>query len=239
MNRPSHHSPAHPMRWRGPLPTERPQDDMVRRLAIINCIVFAFVNVLQNPLNGHLLMSKYWLTADSLAAGQWWRLVTHMFLHGGTMHLVANMLALYSFGRVVEDELGGVRTLIIYFAGGIAGGLLQCGLANELPLVGASGGVFAVVMAFCWMRWNLKVTLLLGFVIPLHLKGRTFTYGLLGASLVLGWWYSGDVSSVMGQIGHWAHLGGGLMGLALGRFFFGPAIKPFFPVRWGGGDIEG
>jgi len=207
---------------------------MVKRLVIINCLVFAFVNVLHHQHTAELLMSKYWLTEGALRAGQWWRLVTHMFLHGDALHLVANMLALYSFGRVVEDELGGVRTLIIFFVGGIVGGVLQCELAGQLPLVGASGGVFAVVTAFCWMRWNLKVTLLLGFVIPLHLRGRSLTYGLLGASLVLGWWYSGDVSSLMGRIGHWAHLGGGLAGLALGRWFFGPAIKPFFPQYWGG-----
>lgn len=219
------------MRWRGPLPAEKPKDDMVRKLAIINCIVFALTHVLVHPAAGHELMSKYWLSSSTLADGQWWRLVTHMFLHGGTFHLVANMVALYSFGRVVEDEAGGLRTLVVFFAGGIVGGLMQCWLGGDLPLVGASGGVFAVVVAFCWLRWNLKVTLLLGFVIPLHLKGQTFTYGLLGASLLLGVWYRGDTSTMMGTIGHWAHLGGGLAGLGLARYFFGPPVKPFFPQR--------
>lgn len=83
--------------------------------------------------------------------GEYWRIVTSMFLHAGTDHIFSNMLILYFVGIEVERRFGHLRMLLLYFASGIAGNLLS--LAAELRMhevwrsLGASGAVFGVVAA--------------------------------------------------------------------------------------------
>jgi len=187
----------------------------------LNILAFVLVDWV-HPLVGNAIFRQYGLSLESLELGWIWTLVTHMFLHGGLLHLGANMIALYSFGRVVENVAGVRRLLMVYFLGGIAGGLLQVFLTPTTLLVGASGGVFAVIVVFCWMNWSEYVRLLLVFVIPLNVKGRALMMGLLGGSLLLGLWaqFAPESAGVVGMIGHWAHLGGGLVGLVFGGVWF-------------------
>lgn len=217
----SHESPQYPFRWRGPLPNRGAKEGAVRWLVILNVLVFVLVDWV-HPLVGNALYLQYGLSRETLEAGRIYTLVTHMFLHGGLLHLGANMIALYSFGRVVENVVGVRRLLIVYLLGGIGGGLLQVILTPSILLVGASGGVIAVIVAFCWMNWSEPVRLLLVFVIPLNLKGRSLAIGLLGGSLLFGLWaeFAPASAGVIAIIGHWAHLGGGLVGLAFGAVWF-------------------
>ncbi len=218
MPEPSHESPQYPLRWRGPLPDRGAREGAVRWLVILNVLVF----VLVDWVPGNAIYYLYGLSRETLEEGRIYTLVTHMFLHGGLLHLGANMIALYSFGRVVENVAGVRRLIIVYTLGGIVGGLLQVFLTPTILLVGASGGVFAVVLAFCWMNWSEHVHLLLVFVIPLKVKGRALAIGLLGGSVLLGLWaqFAPASAGVVGMIGHWAHLGGGLVGFAFGAVWF-------------------
>lgn len=79
-------------------------------------------------------------------AGQWWRLVTSMFLHGGIVHLALNGWGFFQLGALFETWLGSIRLLLVYFASGIAGSLASA-YFSEVPSVGASGAIFGVLGA--------------------------------------------------------------------------------------------
>jgi len=83
------------------------------------------------------------LARDPVFAGEWWRLVSAMFLHGGADHLVGNMIVLYIVGIACEHALGLARTAFVYFAAGIAGSLFSL-LVSPGPSVGASGAIFGL-----------------------------------------------------------------------------------------------
>lgn len=82
----------------------------------------------------------------AVAAGEYWRLVTSMFLHGGIAHLLLNGFALYQLGALFETWLGSTRLLITYFVTGIAGSLASILWTNS-PSVGASGAIFGLLGA--------------------------------------------------------------------------------------------
>ena len=84
----------------------------------------------------------------NLALVRPWTIVTYMFLHGGLMHLLFNMLALFFFGPRVEDRLGSRNFAWLYFLSGISGALLSLALSRGSPIIGASAGVFGVMLAF-------------------------------------------------------------------------------------------
>ena len=82
----------------------------------------------------------------AVLAGEYWRLVTSMFLHGGLLHVAVNAWALYQLGALFEIWLGSIRLLITYFVTGIAGSLASI-LWTTGPSVGASGAIFGVLGA--------------------------------------------------------------------------------------------
>ena len=133
-----------------------------------------------------------------------WQLLTYGFLHGGFLHLAFNMLGLYMFGPDIE-RLFGSRFFAAYWFACVAAAavahLLVTGGAGgpPAPTVGASGGVFGVLLAFGWYFPHRKVLLLIP---PIPLPARVFV-ALYGAiELYLG------VTSSMSGIAHFAHLGG-------------------------------
>ena len=136
-----------------------------------------------------------------------WQFVSYMFLHGGVIHLLVNCLGLYFAGREVETVCGPRHMLGIYFSGGILGGILQLLLsASGAPLVGASGGVCAVVLAFTTILPELEITALLFFVIPVRMRAKWLGRGLIGTSILFA------LTGFEGSIGHMAHLGGAMTG---------------------------
>ena len=82
----------------------------------------------------------------AVAEGQYWRLVTSMFLHGGIAHLLLNGYALFQLGALFETWLGSIRLLITYFLTGVAGSIASI-LWTEGPSVGASGAIFGLLGA--------------------------------------------------------------------------------------------
>ena len=136
-----------------------------------------------------------------------WQLVTYAFLHAGFMHIFVNMFALWMFGSPLERYWGRGRYLVYYFACVIAAGVVQltsthlAGL-NEATL-GASGGIFGLLLAFGFYFPRQKVILLL---LPIPISAWLFVtlYGAL--ELVLG------VTGMESDVAHFAHLGGMLGG---------------------------
>ena len=139
---------------------------------------------------------------------------TSMFLHGGLMHLLGNMLFLYIFGDNVEDSFGHIPYLIFYIFCGIGSGLVHVlfNLHSSLPAIGASGAISGVMGAYAVLFPRAKVLMLFFiFLIPIP------------AVFVLGYWFVLQFLSGIGQFGAsatggvawWAHVGGFLMGMSV------------------------
>ncbi len=142
-------------------------------------------------------------------------ILTAMFLHGGWMHLIGNMLFLYIFGDNLEEELGHGRFLVFYLACGVVAGLAQV-LADPrsaVPMVGASGAVAGVLGGYLLLFPRARVDVLLIFII-------FFRIIPVPAWMMLGLWFGlqifqGWFTGTAGGVAHWAHAGGFAVGLLL------------------------
>ncbi|MBI1965063.1 MAG: rhomboid family intramembrane serine protease [Betaproteobacteria bacterium] len=133
-----------------------------------------------------------------------WQIVTYGFLHGSLMHILFNMFAVYMFGGEVERVIGPKRYLNLYFGAVITAALTQIAVqsiagADPLPTVGASGGVFGLLLAFGLFFPN-RIILLLIPPVPLPARLLVVLYGAL--ELFLG------VTGTQQGVAHFAHLGG-------------------------------
>jgi membrane associated rhomboid family serine protease len=135
-----------------------------------------------------------------------WQLITYMFLHGGFMHLFFNMLMLSMFGMELENSWGSRKFLAMYLGAGIAAGLANLFIAPLLtgsgPTIGASGGVYAVLVAFAMMFPDRYVYLY--FFVPVRAKYLISFFILLEL-------FNG-ISGTSDGIAHIAHLGGAILG---------------------------
>lgn len=127
-----------------------------------------------------------------------WTVVTYMFLHGGLMHIGFNMLALFFFGPRVEDRMGAKRFTLMYFLSGISGALLSTALAPGAALVGASAGVFGVMMCFAHY-WPHE---------PIHIWGIIPVPARLLVILTTLFAVWSGFGGRGGNVAHFAHLGG-------------------------------
>ena len=164
---------------------------VVRVLLAANIVVF----FLQMTLRG---FDYAFVFVPQLVLVRPWTLVTYMFLHGGLGHVFFNMLALFFFGPRVEDRLGSRRFTTLYFLSGIAGALLSFLFAPNAPIIGASGAVFGVTLAFAYY-WPDTIIHIWG-VIPVPARILVILYGLF--SLFSGFGGARD------NVAHFAHLGG-------------------------------
>ena len=143
-------------------------------------------------------------------------LVTHMFLHGGWMHLIGNMLFLWIFGDNLEEAMGRIGFLLFYLGSGLAAAALQIAAdpLSGAPMVGASGAVAGVMGGYLLLYPKARVDVLLFFVI-------FFRVFVLRAWIVLGLWFGLQLVSGVstptegGGVAYWAHIGGFLAGLVL------------------------
>ena len=115
----------------------------VQRLIIANVLMFFVEMTAPGIINALALQPRFVVTEP-------WTLVTYMFLHDprGITHILFNMFALYMFGSRVEERMGGSRFLTLYFISGLAGALLSIILAPRSAVIGASGAIFGIMLAF-------------------------------------------------------------------------------------------
>ena len=122
-------------------------------LIIINIIVYA-VTMLTGTVNE---FSNY---APAVRSGEYYRLITSMFLHGGPLHIAFNMYALYILGAQLEGVLGKVKYIIIYLLSGISGSLLSMTFnGSTTASIGASGAIFGLMGAMLYFGWYYRVYL--------------------------------------------------------------------------------
>ena len=146
-----------------------------------------------------------------------WQLLTYGFLHGDVMHLAFNMFMLWMFGKELEGQMGSQRFLIYYMTGVVGAGIVQLIVAGTqggiYPTVGASGGVFSLLLAF-GMTFPNRMIMLLFPPIPMKAKYMVILFGVM--ELYLG------VSGSAPGVANFAHLGGMLFGFVLLRYWSKP-----------------
>jgi membrane associated rhomboid family serine protease len=162
------------------------------------------------------------LGQDAVTRLHVWQFFTYMFLHANWVHLLLNMVTFYFAGREVERVVGPRHLWRIFLFGGLAGGVAQLALSwhGFAGVVGASAGVCAALIAFTTIYPEVRLTMLLFFVIPVRLKAKYLAFGLVALSLVMA------VTGSEGNIGHIAHLGGCVVGwLYARRLGYGSRLK--------------
>jgi len=150
-----------------------------------------------------------------------WQLVTYAFLHGGLLHLAFNMFALYMFGSAIEQVFGTRRYLLFYFVSVVSAAITQLIVAmlagGIYPTIGASGGVFGLLLAYGMYFPRNRVMLLFP---PIPMPARMFVVVYAAIELLLG------VSGSQQGVAHFAHLGGMIGGYLLLRFWRGGIRRP-------------
>ena len=165
----------------------------------------------QSYLFDYLSLSK-----EGLAHGYVWQLVTYQFMHAGWFHILMNSWAIFMFGREMESVLGGKRFLALMFSSGIVGGVFQVLVALVWPqyfggaVVGASACAFGLVAAFALVFPERELTMLILFVIPVHLRAKTL---LIVSAVLAGVCIA--FPDLWPGVANAAHLGG----MAMGWFF--------------------
>ena len=180
--------------------------DVVKHLLIINVIVFVAFHIIFSDYRAYL-----YLFYPGTEHFQPYQMVTHMFMHGSEGHILFNMMSLFFLGPMVEQALGSKKFLIFYLLSGMGSMLLHLGLSYVgflpgNPIVGASGAIMGVFIAFGLLFPNVKLMLLFP---PIPMKAKYLMVGLICIDLFSG------VSGANTGIAHFAHLGGAITGFLL------------------------
>lgn len=233
--------------------------ETVKHLIIINVVMFLGTMTIGNGELFYKWFSLYFPGGESFEP---WQILTHMFMHGGFMHLFFNMLGVWMFGSAVEQALGSKRFLFLYFSAGIGAVMLQLGVdylqyssiydslqssglsldsiskmlksgvatyasnpeqiemlkelfvINNTPMVGASGCLMGILVAFGVLNPNAELMLIF---FPIPIKAKYFIPLLIGYDVISG--FLGGASVFGMNVAHWAHVGGAAVGLIIILFW--------------------
>ncbi len=179
---------------------------VVRNLIIINVIIYIIQSVMP--------VSTYYLSLYDINSGYFkpYQFLTYMFAHGSFFHIFFNMMALASLAPILESSWGDRKFLLFYLTTGVGAGVIYA-LANFFlhsqggSMLGASGAIYGILMAFGMTFPNMQVSL---FFFPIQAKYMVFVMGFLT--------YVMDRS---GQVAHLAHFGGAFVAFLLISFWHG------------------
>ncbi len=213
---------------------------VIKNLLIINVLFFLAQNVAQATRTDLLAwvlnaMALYPVGVEGTGytifgglgqvPGFWpWQLVTYAFLHGSFGHILFNMFALWMFGVQIENRWGSQRFAVFYFVCVIGAAITHLFFISQaVPTLGASGGVFGVLLAFGMMFPNQPIYLY--FLFPIKAKWLVIGLGVLEL-------WSG-ISGTQAGVANFAHLGGMVFGFLMIQYWRGklPA-KPQRTMRW-------
>jgi len=155
--------------------------------------------------------------------------ITHMFMHGGWLHILSNMWILFIFGDNVEDRMGSLRFFVFYIICGFIGALIQAFMFPKsfVPAIGASGAIAGVLGAYWVLFPKAKIITLIPLVfVPWFIEiPAVFYLGIWLISQIYFGISSLPSSGVMGGVAWWAHIGGFVFGLLFHRLFLKRASK--------------
>ena len=206
---------------------------VTRALILINVVVFFFElslsreSIIQLFYLFGVVPARFtdpeWAASIGFPIGSYWSLLTHQFLHGGWLHIVANMWTLWIFGDNVEDRMGPLRFIIFYLVCGVLAALTQVLVTPNatIPSVGASGAIAVVLGAYFLFFPTARLIVL----IPILFF--PFFFELPAVIFLVLWFFiqlfSGTAMLAspqqVGGIAFWAHIGGFIAGMLLCRFF--------------------
>jgi membrane associated rhomboid family serine protease len=172
-------------------------------LIAANVVVFMLQNLWQGQLDEPFALWPL-QPIDGQVYFRFWQIVSYAFLHGNFTHLLFNMLGLWMFGEEIERYVGPRRLLACYFASVVTAALSQLFIpmlfgAPPAPTIGASGGVFGLLLAYAFLFPHRKVVPLIP---PIPMPAWLFAMIYAGIELFLG------VTGTLSGIAHFAHLGG-------------------------------
>ena len=172
------------------------------------------------------------LAPELVTVPAWATLFTSMFLHGGWMHLIGNMLYLWIFGNNVEDAMGHIRFIIFYLLCGIAAAMAQSvpNPQSTIPMIGASGAISGVLGAYLLLYPHARVLVAIPIGFIIHTM-RIRAVWVLGMWFVLQIFNSLVTASDQGGVAWGAHIGGFVAGMLLIPFFKDKRFKLFAPAR--------
>lgn len=241
--------------------------ETVKQLIIINIIFFIGSYLVGPAAQNYLALHS--VQSDQF---QYWQLLTHMFMHGGIMHILFNMFALFSFGGLLEQMWGPKKFIFFYISCGIGAAALHLGITyieiqnllkgaadlnlssetiyqilnapskevlfqvlknanklqlltdenvgslfkaaslNQIPMVGASGAIYGILVAFAFTVPNAELMMMF---VPIPVKAKYFVPGLLAFDLFLGLKGQSIFGGTSDGVAHFAHLGGALVGFIM------------------------
>ena len=193
---------------------------VTRNIFIVNLIFFVATLLAED-----FMLRTFAMFYPASPLFKFWQPVTHMFMHGGFWHIFFNMYSLLMFGTVVEKAIGPRKFLVFYFICGLGAAAMHTGVEylsatsflaagktaeySQLlytPVVGASGAIYGLLVAFAMLYPDARLTLIFP---PITLDAKWWVIIFIGIELI-----TGITGTAMG-IAHFAHLGGALFGFLL------------------------
>jgi membrane associated rhomboid family serine protease len=201
----------------------RSRTPMVTLLIVMNALVF-FYQLSLNQFDYVMFVDHWGIVPDQFRPIT---LLTSIFLHGGWLHIISNMVFLRAYGRNIEDVLGSGKFLVFYLLCGLAAGMVHV-LVNyysRIPTIGASGAIAGVMGAFL-MKFPRARMFTLVFIVVF------VTTMELPASLVLLLWLAAQLFSGIGSLAEVSYTGGGTAWFAhIGGFLVGMLLVRIIPVQ--------
>ena len=184
--------------------------------AMVAVIVVAHL-LIRSSGDPDAVLGWFWLGGEGVPVPEIWRWLSHALVHGNHGHLAINAVGLWVVGTKVERIAGPGGMLKVFFSGVLIGAAMQLLAAppaqRGLPLVGASGGIFALLLWLTTVDPDLRVR-------PLGIRGKNLGRGIVAAEsalLAASWWLP---ETGLMAVAHGCHLGGALTGWILGRRVF-------------------
>lgn len=199
--------------------SRQPRSWQVATALIIAINVLVFFREL---VGGNAFVEQWAAVPAMIVSGHGWiTILTAMFMHGGWMHILGNMVFLWAFGPAVEDAMGHVRYVIFYLIGGVVAMAVQIAASptSTVPTLGASGAIAAVMGAFLVMYPRDEIRSVL--IILIFVKiARIPAVLLIGVWFLIQLFNAGQVANVQtGGVAYMAHVGGFIFGAATARLW--------------------
>jgi membrane associated rhomboid family serine protease len=188
-------------------------------LIIFNCYIF-WQQLQLSPEQMQNFFYTYGATPNQIWQGQnLHTLFTSMFLHGGWMHLIGNMIFLWIFADNIEVTIGSFRFLMFYLVGGVVAALVHCFVlkGSSIPCIGASGAISATLGAYLVMFPSSKIRVLFIFF-SFRVSAFLFLGFYIIQQVMAGWETLEIKDAETSGVGYWAHIGGFGYGFIRGFF---------------------